>query len=127
DRSGSAKSDEQHTNERSTCTHGVLLYTSIRTLVRANGVQERVAEIRRLPRADSVHMVQIVKGFRASLDHVAERGVVENHVRRHTPFTRDPEPHGAQHIEQIAVGNITLAQRLAAAARCLLPRRRLYL
>ena len=40
---------------------------------------------------------------RAALDHVAERRVVEDHVRRHAALAREPQPDVAQDVEQILV------------------------
>ena len=77
--------------------------SSFRAAERADRVEKRIAEIRRLLRTDAVDLVQVVDRFRPPLHHVPQRRVVKDDVRRNAALAREPQSHVTQDIEQVPV------------------------
>src|SRR5262249_25217282 len=62
-----------------------------------------VAEIRRLARADAVNAAELIDRLRFDPREFAERGVVEDYVRRNAAGPRDPQAEGGGALDQLVI------------------------
>ena len=68
-----------------------------------DGIQELLAEVLGLARADAGHVQQRRQRARPGLGHLAQRAVVEDDVGRHAAAAGDLEAQRAERVEQLAI------------------------
>src|SRR5438067_1031392 len=77
------------------------IFALLRTPECTDRVEEGVAEVGGLFRADAVDLMQVVDRLRPALDHIAQRRFVKDNVGRHAALARPPHALAAQDGEQL--------------------------